>query len=169
MPDPDDRMTTRPEAGSPDTHPVLKDVAEAAGVIGDAGAYLSPTREFDEPSLEEGDWPRDLDSPETLRMVGHLADIAYSASSCLAGIRGKHAIPDAAKPELDVIADLLFEAGRKLTALTGTPGREAEGASPAQHAGLDFPAAPTASPPAGPARPAAARTAPTARPPRQSP
>jgi hypothetical protein len=169
MPDPDDRMTTRPEAGSPDTHPVLKDMAEAAGVISDAGAYLSPTREFDEPSLEEGDWPRDPDSPETLRMVGHLADIAYSASGCLAGIRCKHAIPDAAKPELDVIADLLFEAGRKLAALTGTPGREAEGASPAQHAGLDFPAAPTASPPAGPARPAAARTAPTARPPRQSP
>ena len=86
MPDPDDHMTTRPEAGSPDAHPVLKDMAEAAGVISDAGAYLSPTRQFDEPSLEEGDWPRDLDSPETLRMVGHLADIAYGASSCLAGI-----------------------------------------------------------------------------------
>jgi hypothetical protein len=70
MPDRDDRMTTRLEAGSPDTHPVLKDMAEVAGVISDAGAYLSPTREFDEPSLEEGDWPRDLDSPETLRMMG---------------------------------------------------------------------------------------------------
>ena len=142
---------------------------EATGVISDAGAYLSPTREFDEPSLEEGDWPRDLDSPETLRMVEHLADIAYSAGRCLAGITCQHAIPDAAKPELDVIADLLFEAGRKLTALTGTPGQETKGASPAQHAGLDFPAAPTVSPPVGPARPTAARTAPTARPPRQSP
>jgi hypothetical protein len=162
-------MTTWPEAGNPDTHPVLEAIAEASGAISDAAAYLSPTRAFDEPSLEEGDWPRDLDSPETLRMVGHLADIAYSAGGCLAGIRCQHAIPDAAKPELDVIADLLFEAGRKLTALTGTPGQEAEGASPAQYAGLDFPAAPTARPPVGPARSAAPRTAPTARPPRQSP
>ena len=102
-------------------------------------------------------------------MVEHLADIAYSAGRCLAGITCQHAIPDAAKPELDVIADLLFEAGRKLTALTGTPGQETKGASPAQHAGLDFPAAPTVSPPVGPARPTVARTAPTARPPRQSP
>jgi hypothetical protein len=169
MPDPDDHMTTRPEAGSPEAHPVLKDMAEAAAVISDAAAYLSPTRAFDEPSLEERDWPRDLDGPETLRMVGHLAGIAYGAGSCLAGITCQHAIPDAAKPGLDVIASLLFEAGRKLTALTGTPGREPEGASPALHAGLDFPAGPTASPPAGPDRQAAPGTTPAARRPRQSP
>jgi len=170
MPDPDDYSSTQPEAGSsPEAHPVLKDMAEAAGVISDAAAYLSPTRQFDEPSLEESDWPRDLDNPETLCMVAHLADIAYGASSCLAGITCQHAIPDAAKPELDVIANLLFEAGRKLTALTGTPGQEAEGASPAQHAGLDFPAAPTASPATSPNRQAAPRTTPTARSPRQSP
>ena len=139
MPDPDDHMTTWPEAGSPDTHPVLKDMAEAAGVISDAAAYLSPTRQFDEPSLEEGDWPRDLDSPETLRMVGHLADIAYGASRCLAGITCQHAIPDAAKPELDVIANLLFEAGRKLSALTETPGREAERRQPGTACRAGFP------------------------------
>jgi hypothetical protein len=164
-------MTTWPEAGSSGAHPVLEGMAEAAGMISDAGAYLSPTREFDEPSLEESDWPRDLDGPETLRMVGHLADIAYGASGCIAGITCKHAIPDAAKPGLDVIADLLFEAGRKLSALTGTPGREAEAASPAQHAGLDFPDAPAAGPPAGPARHASPRTAtaPAARPPKPSP
>ena len=166
MPDPDDHRTTRPEAGSPESHPVLKDMAEAAGVISDAGAYLSLTREFAEPSLEEGDWPRDLDSSETLRMVGHLADIAYGAGSCLAGITCQHAIPDTAKPELDVIANLLFEAGRKLSALTGTLGREASAASPAQQAGQDFPAAPTASPPADPARQAPPRTTPAAGRPR---
>ena len=131
MPDPDDHMTTWPEAGSPGTHPVLEAMAEAAGVISDAAAYLSPTRQFDEPSLEEGDWPRDLDGPETLRMVGHLADIAYGASRCIAGITCQHAIPDAAKPGLDVIANLLADAGRKLSALTGTPGREAS--PPARH------------------------------------
>jgi hypothetical protein len=169
MPDPDDRMTTWPEAGSAGTHPVLAGMEEATGVISDAGAYLSPTREFDEPSLEEGDWPRDLDGPETLRLVGYLADVAYGASRCITGISCQHAIPDAAKPQLDVIADLLADAGRKLSALTETPGQGAEAASPAQHAGLDFPAAPTASAPAGPARPTAARPAPTARPPRQSP
>ena len=169
MPDPDDHMTTRPEAGSPDAHPVLKDMAEAASVISDAGAYLSPTRQFDEPSLEEGDWPRDLDSPETLRMVGHLADVAYGASSCLAGITCQHAIPDAAKPELDVIANLLFEAGRKLSALTETAGQEAGAASPAQLAGQDFPAAPTTSPPAGPIQQAPLTTMPAARRPGQSP
>ena len=152
MPDPDDRMTTWPEAGSPAAHPVLEAMAEAAGVVSDAAAYLSPTREFDEPSLEEGDWPRDLDGPETLRMVGHLADVAYGASRCITGITCQHAIPDAAKPQLDVIADLLAEAGRKLSALTGTPGREAEAASPAQHAGLDFPAGPTLTRPATPPR-----------------
>jgi hypothetical protein len=172
MPDPDDRMTTGPEAGSPPGgHPVLADVAEADGVISDAAGYLSPTREYDEPHLEEGDWPRDLDTPETLHMVEHLADIAYGVGNCITGIRCQHAIPDAAKPELDVIADLLAEAGRKLSALTQTPSRGAEAASPAQHAGLDFPAGPAARPSAGPARPAVPRTGttPAGRPPKPSP
>ena len=71
-------------------------------------------------------------------MVGQLADVAYGASRCLAGISCQHAIPDAAKPQLDVIANLLTDAGRKLSALTETAGREAEAASPAQHAGQDF-------------------------------
>jgi hypothetical protein len=154
VPDPDDPRTTRPETGSSGPHPVLEGIAEAAGVISDASAYLSPTREYDEPSLEKGDWPRDLDGPETLRMVGHLADIAYGASGCLAGITCQHAIQDAAKPELDVIADLLAEAGRKLSALTGNPGREAGATSPAQHAtrterelaAENFPRGPAASP-----------------------
>jgi hypothetical protein len=171
MPDPDDRMTTWLEAGSSGAHPVLEDMAEAVGVISDAGAYLSPTREFNEPSLEEGDWARDLDGPETLRMVGYLADIAHGTSSCITGIRCQHGIPDAEKPELDVIADLLTEAGRKLSALTGTPGREAGASSPARHAGLDFPDAAAARPPAGHARQAAPRTAtaPAARPPKPAP
>jgi hypothetical protein len=169
MPDPDDRMTTWPEAGSAGTHPVLAGIEEATGVISDAGAYLSPTREFDEPSLEEGDWPRDLDGPETLRLVGYLADVAYGASRCITGISCQHAIPDAAKPQLDVIADLLADAGRKLSALTETPGQGAEAASPAQHAGLDFPAGPAASPPADPARQAMPRNAPAARPAKPSP
>ena len=155
VPDPDDPRATRPETGSSGPHPVLEGIAEAAGVISDARAYLSPTREYDEPSLEKGDWPRDLDGPETLRMVGHLADIAYGASGCLAGITCQHAIQDAAKPELDVIADLLAEAGRKLSALTGNPGREAGATSPAQHAtrterelaAENFPRGPGASPP----------------------
>lgn len=134
MPDPDDRMTTWPEAGSPGNHPVLEAMAEAVGVVSDTAAYLSPTREFDEPSLEEGDWPRDLDGPETLRMVGHLADVAYGASRCITGISCQHAIPDAAKPQLDVIADLLADAGRKLSALTGTPGRQQR--PPARHSTL---------------------------------
>ena len=170
MPDPDDRMTTWPEAGSRGTHPVLETMAQAAGVISDAAAYLSPTRQFDEPSLEEDDWPRDLDGPETLRMVGHLADAAYGASRCLSGISCQHAIPDAAKPQLDVIADLLADAGRKLSALTEAPGRAAEPASPAQHAALDFPAGPAANPPADPAPPGLPRTAtaPAARPPKRS-
>ena len=118
MPDPDDRMTTWPEAGSAGTHPVLAGMEEATGVISDAGAYLSPTREFDEPSLEEGDWPRDLDGPETLRLVGYLADVAYGASRCITGISCQHAIPDAAKPQLDVPAT------RPSTASGPEPGRQ---------------------------------------------
>ena len=105
-------------------------MAEAAGVISDAAAYLSPTREFDEPSLEEGDWPRDLDGPETLRMVGHLADVAYGASRCLAGISCQHAIPDAAKPELDVIADLLFRRRPQAHRADGNPGPGSRGRQP---------------------------------------
>jgi hypothetical protein len=171
MPEPDDRMTNWPEAGSPGTHPALEAMTEAAGVVSDTAAYLSPTRQFDEPSLEEGDWPQDLDGPETLRMVEHLADIAFGASRCISGISCQHAIPDAAKPQLDVIADLLADAGRRLSALTETPGRAAEAASPAQQAGLDFPAGPTSSPPADSARPAVTRTAtaPAASPPKPSP
>lgn len=157
MPDPGDHRMTRPETGSPGPHPVLEDIAKAAGVISDASGYLSPTREYDEPSLEKGDWPRDLNGPETLRMVEHLADIAYGASRCITGITCQHAIPDAAKPGLDVIADLLAEAGRKLSALTEDPGREAGATVPEQHvtrtqrelAAENFPHGPTASPQPG--------------------
>ena len=98
MPDPDDRMTTWPEAGIPGTHPMLEAMARAAGVVSAAAAYLSPTRQFDEPSLEEDDWPRDLDGPETLRMVGHLADAAYCASRCTSGISRQHAARPPAAP-----------------------------------------------------------------------
>ena len=126
-------------------------------MISDASAYLSPTREYDEPGLEKGDWPRDLDGPETLRMVEHLADIAYGASRCISGITCQHAIQDAAKPGLDMIADLLADAGRKLSALTGNPGRAAGASSPAQHgtrnqqelAAENFPGGPAASPQPG--------------------
>ena len=53
MPDPDDRHDNLAGTRQPRTHPVLEAMAEAVGVISDAAAYLSPTREFDEPSLEE--------------------------------------------------------------------------------------------------------------------
>ena len=173
MPDPGDHRTTRPETGSPGPHPVLEDIAKAAGVISDASGYLSPTREYDEPSLEKGDWPRDLNGPETLRMVEHLADIAYGASRCITGITCQHAIPDAAKPGLDVIADLLAEAGRKLSALTEDPGREAGATVPEQHvtrtqrelAAENFPHGPTACRNLAPLPeppPVGARTAPSA-------
>ena len=162
MPEQDDRTTWGQAAGgSSGSHPVLEDVAEAARLISDADAYLSPTRDFDEPHLEETDWPRDLDGPETLGMVGHLAEIVHSASGCITGISCQHGVPEAAKPELAAIANLLTEAGSKLRVLRGMPGREAQGASPTAHAGLDFPHAPTARPPSVSARPAAPRPAPT--------
>ena len=46
-------------------------MTEAVRLTGDGAAFLSPTREFDEPGLEEGDWPRDLDGPETQQMLRH--------------------------------------------------------------------------------------------------
>ncbi len=168
MPDPDDKMTTWPDPDSSGAHPVLEDMTEAVRLTSDAAAFLSPTREFDEPGLEESDWPRDLDGPETRQMLRHLADIAHQASTCINGIGCQHSIVDAAKPELDEIDQLLGEACRRLKALDGSPGPEARAATAVQHAGLDFPAAPAASPPGGPAR----RTAPgaaaphTARPPK---
>src|SRR5260370_197056 len=154
--------TARPARAAPEA---------TVGWVGDSAAYRGLRGELDEPSLEEGDWRRDLDGPETLRMVGHLADVAYGASRSVSGISCQHAIPDAAKPQLDVIADLLADAGRKLSALIETPGRAAEAASPAQHDGPDFPAGPTSSPPADSARPAVpgTATAPAPRPPKPSP
>jgi hypothetical protein len=164
-------MTTGPEAGSPDAHPVLEDVGAADVSISDAAGFLSPTRMFDEPGMEESDWPRDLDGPETLRMMGHLTDITFNVGGCLMGIRCQHAIPDAAKPEMYAIANLLLEASLKLRALTETPGREAGQPSPVHQARLDFPDGSPARRPAGAAPPATPRTAtaPAARPPRPSP
>jgi len=86
MPDRDDPTATGPEAGSPGPHPVLEDMTEAVRLTGDAAAFLSPTRMFDEPGLDEDDWPQDLDGPQTRQMLGHLADIADHADTCLNGI-----------------------------------------------------------------------------------
>ena len=168
MPDPDDRVTTEPEPGSPAAHPVLEDITEAVRLTSYAAAFLSPTRMFDEPGLEDDDWPRDLDGPETLQMLRHLADIADHADTCINGISCQHSIADTAKPELGEIENLLGEACRRLRALEGNSGSKAQAVTPAQHAGLDFPAAPAARPPARPARRAAPGTAapPTARPPK---
>lgn len=168
MSEQDDRETSWQEAaGSSGSHPVLADVTEAARVIRDAAAFLSPTREFDEPHLEENDWPRDLDGAETLGMLGQLTEIVHGSSGCLMGISCQHGVPDAAKPDLDAIANLLTDAGRKLSVLGGTLGREAEAATPAQYAGLDFPHAPTAGPAGDSARQAAPGT-PTTPPTRHS-
>jgi hypothetical protein len=169
MPEEDHRNTgVQADAGSSGSHPVLTDVAEVARLISDADAYLSPTRDFDEAHLEVNDWPRDLDGPETLDMVGHLAEIVHSASGCVSGISCQHGIPDAAKPELAAIANLLTEAGSRLRVVRGIPGQGAQAASTAPDAGLDFPHAPATRPPSGSARPAAPRTAPApaARPPK---
>jgi hypothetical protein len=114
---------------------------------------------FDEPDLEESDWPRDLDSPGTQQMLRHLADIADHASTCISGIGCQHSIADAAKPELHEIDQLLSEACRRLRALDRIPGPETQAATPVLHAGLDFPATPAAIPPDGPARKAAPGTA----------
>jgi hypothetical protein len=147
MPDPDDPTTTWPEPGSSGEHPVLADMTGAVDQISDAAAFLSPTRRWDEPGLEDSDWPRDLDGPETTLMIGHLAEITSSASACIAGIRSKHSIPGAAKPELGEIDALLSEAARRASVLTGILQAEARGTSASQQAGLDFPDAPAAQPP----------------------
>ena len=158
MPDRDDPTATGPETGSPGPHPVLEDMTEAVRLTGDAAAFLSPTRMFDEPGLDEDDWPQDLDGPQTRQMLGHLADIADHADTCLNGIGCQHSIADAAKPELEEIGNLLGEACRRLRALNGNPGPETQAATPVQHAGLDFPAAPAPSPPGS----SASRTTPGA-------
>jgi hypothetical protein len=139
---------------------VLEDMTEAVRLTGDAAAFLSPTRMFDEPGLDEDDWPRDLDGLQTRQMLGHLADIADHADTCLNGIGCQHSIADAAKPELEEIGNLLGEACRRLRALNGNPGPETQAATPVQHAGLDFPAAPAPSPPGS----SASRTTPGAAP-----
>jgi len=158
MPEPDDQMTPWLDPDSPGAHPVLEDITEAVRLTGDAAAFLSPTREFDEPDLEESDWPQDLDGPETQQMLRHLADIADHASTCINGIGCQHSIADAAKPELHEIDQLLSEACRRLRTLDRIPGPETQAATPVQHAELDFPATPAAIPPGDPAR----RTAPGA-------
>jgi len=176
MPEQDDSLRTRqtvtrsgwPAAGGSGDHPVLRDVAEAARLTGNAGAFLSSTRMFDEPHLEKTDWPRDLDRPETQAVLGHLADIIHSLDTSVDGIRCQHSVPDSAKPELDKVTALLLEAGLKLGAAAEGPGREAGSAGPAQQAGLSFPQAPLAGPPAARERPAAppAESGPSARPPK---
>ena len=168
MPDPDDQKTTSPETGSSGTHPALESMSEAVRLASYATVFLSPTRPFDEPGLEEDDWPEDLDGPETLQMLTHLGDIAAHASDCIHGIRCQNKIADEAKPELDKIDKLLDEAWGRLRALTETQGPETQAPTAAQHAALDFPAAPAAIPSDAPTRKATPGTvAPhTARPPK---
>ena len=145
MPEHDDSSTagqaaTRsgwPAAGASGDHPVLRELDEAARLMSNAEAFLSPTREFDEPHLVESDWPRDLDRPETRVALGHLADIISSLGGCTDGIRCHHNVPESAKPEFDTITALLLDAGRKLDAQTRAPSREADSASPAQRAALN--------------------------------
>jgi len=151
MPEQDDSLTASgwPAAGKSGDHPVLREAADAARQIGNAAAFLSPTRMFDEPHLEESDWPRDLDRPETREVMGYLADMAYSMDACLSGIRSQHNVPDTAKPELDAVACLLMDAGRRLSALAEAPGQGPGSAGPAQQAGQSFPRAPLAGPAAG--------------------
>jgi hypothetical protein len=169
MPEQDDSLTASgwPAAGRSGDHPVLREAADAARQIGNAAAFLSPTRMFDEPHLEESDWPRDLDRPETQEVMGHLADMAYSLDACASGIRSQHNVPDPAKPELDAVAGLLMDAGRRLSALAGAPGQGPGSAGPAQQAGQSFPRAPLAGPAGGGERPAArpAGPGPAAKPP----
>ena len=167
MPEQDELKATRPDTSSPAPHPVLEDMAEAARLTGDAEAFLSPTRAFNYPHLEEGDWPRDLDDRETRGALEHLADIADNVSGCVTGIRCQHGVPDSVKPELDKIADLLTEAGRRITALgEETPAQQPQAVSPARQASTSFPRTPSAST-AGTEQPAATRssTSPVARPP----
>jgi hypothetical protein len=152
VPDPDDQMTTSPETGGSGTHPALESMTEAVRLTSYAAAFLSPTRPYDEPGLEEDDWPEDLDGPETLQMLTHLGDIADYASVCIDGIRCQHKIAEEAKPELDEIDQLISDACIRLRALNVSPGPETQAVTPAQHAGLDFPAAPAVIAPDGPAR-----------------
>ena len=149
MPEQDDSLTASgwPAAGRSGDHPVLREAADAARQIGNAAAFLSPTRMFDEPHLEESDWPRDLDRPETQEVMGHLADMAYSLDACASGIRSQHNVADPAKPELDAVAGLLMDVGRRLSALAGAPGQGPGSAGPA--ADSERPAARPAGP--GPA------------------
>jgi len=159
MPEEDHRQATRPAPAAAGQHPVLEDVTEAVRLMDDAAGFLSPTREYDEPGF--AGWPRDLNGPETLAMMGQMAGIADAASGCLAGITCQHAIADTAKPALDEIATLLAATAGKLRVLSGAAGREAgTAASPVRHAGQDFPHGPMARLPADPAQEAASRTAP---------
>jgi hypothetical protein len=160
----DDSLTASgwPAAGRPGDHPVLREAAEAARLTGDAAAFLNPTRMFDELHLDESDWPRDrprdrprdLGRPETQAVMRHLADIAHSLDGCLGGVRSQHNVPDTAKPELDAVADLLMNAGRRLSALAEAPGQGPGSDSPAQQAEQSFPQAPLAGPAVGSERPA---------------
>lgn len=157
----DDSLTASgwPAGGRSGDHPVVREAAEAGRLTGNAAAFLSPTRMFDELHLEESDWPRDrprdLDRPETQAVMRHLADIARSLDGCLGGIWSQHNVPDTVKPELDAVAGLLMNAGRRLSALTEAPGQGPGSAGPAQQAGQSFPRAPLAGPAGGSERPAA--------------
>ena len=140
MPDPGDQMPTRPDPDSPGAHPVLADMTEAVRLTSDAAAFLSPTREFAEPGLEESDWPRDLDGRRNAADAETIwLDLADHASTCINGIGCQHSIADGARPELDEIDQLLSAACRRLRAWTEARARNAA-AAPGQHAGLDFPA-----------------------------
>jgi hypothetical protein len=134
-------------------------MAEAVRLASYAPAFLSPTRPYDEPGLEEEDWPEDLDGPETLQVLTHLGEIAGHASDCVHGITCQHKIADEDKPALDEISKLLGEASRRLQALTETQGPQVQVATPAQRAELDFPAAPAIGSPGDPARRTTPRTA----------
>lgn len=151
MPEHKNRQTVPPDAAG-DTgqqHAVLDDVAEAARMVSDAAGYLSPTRDFDVPHLEAGDWPPDLNPAETLAMLGHLAGITHDISGCLGGITCQHAVPDAAKPELERIADLLTHAGSQLSGLAGTPAQDTPAAGSPLDTRQDFPHPPVAGPLSG--------------------
>jgi hypothetical protein len=160
MPAQKNRQKVPPDSagGTGPQHPVLDDVAEAGRMVSDAAGYLSPARDFDVPHLGAGDWPPDLNPAETLAMLGQLAAITHNVSGCLTGITAQHAVPDAAKPELDAIADLLTHAGSTLTGLAGTPQPAAPAAGGPRGTSQDFPHPPAPRTPGGtysPARPAA--------------
>jgi hypothetical protein len=148
MPENKNRQTVPPGAdgGTGQKHPVLEDVAEAARMVSDAAGYLSPTREFDVPHLEEGDWPPDLNPAETLAMLRQLAGITHAISGCLGGITCQHAVPDAAKPELERIADLLTHAGSQLSGLAGSPAQDTRAAGSPLDTRQDFPHPPVTGP-----------------------